>query len=106
MSLKSNQKLLIIGGGVAGMQAGIDLAKRGFYTYLVERDKQLGGRAYQLSITFPTHECKPDGCCMHYCGECILTPKIDDLLQNPNLEILLESNVTNITGKTGDYQVE
>jgi heterodisulfide reductase subunit A len=106
MDSKSNQKVLVIGGGVAGMQAGIDLAKRGYYTYLVEKDKQLGGRAYQLSMTFPTHECKPDGCCMHYCAECILTPKIDDLVQNPNLEILLESNVTNITGKTGDYQVE
>jgi heterodisulfide reductase subunit A len=106
MSSGLNQRVLVIGGGVAGMQASLDLAKKGYYTYLVERDKQLGGRTYQLSMTFPTHECKPDGCCMHYCRECIYTPKMGDLLQNPNLEILLETEVTNISGNTGDFKVE
>jgi len=101
-----NQKVLVIGGGVAGMQASLDLAKKGYYTYLVEKENQLGGRTYQLSMTFPTHECKPDGCCMHYCRECIYTPKLGDLLQNPNLEIMLEAQVTNITGDAGNFKVE
>jgi heterodisulfide reductase subunit A len=100
------KKVLVIGGGIAGMQASVDLAKKGYYTYLVEKDSQLGGRTYQLSMTFPTHECKPDGCCMHYCRECIYTPKLGELLQNPNLEILLESKVSNITGHAGDFKVE
>jgi heterodisulfide reductase subunit A len=102
----SNKKVLVIGGGVAGMQASIDMAKKGYYTYLVEKDTQLGGRTYQLSMTFPTHECKPDGCCMHYCRECIYTPKLGELLQNPNLEIMLETEVIHITGQTGEYKVE
>ncbi|MCK5561064.1 MAG: CoB--CoM heterodisulfide reductase iron-sulfur subunit A family protein [Thermoplasmata archaeon] len=102
----SNKKVLVIGGGVAGMQASIDLAKRGYQTYLVERDDQLGGRAYQLSMTFPTHECKPDGCCMHYCRECIYTPKLEELQQNPNLDIMLNTEVTDIKGKQGDYKIE
>jgi heterodisulfide reductase subunit A len=100
------KSVLVIGGGVAGMQAGIDLAKQGIHTYVVERDKELGGRTYQLSMTFPTHECKPDGCCMHYCRECIYTPKLGELLQNPNLEILLEAEVTNISGSAGSFKVE
>jgi heterodisulfide reductase subunit A len=102
----TNKKVLVIGGGVAGMQASIDLAKRGYHTYLVEKEKELGGRTYQLSMTFPTHECKPDGCCMHYCRECIYTPKLGELLQNPNLDIMLESEVTNISGEKGNYNVE
>jgi heterodisulfide reductase subunit A len=102
----STKKVLIIGGGVAGMQASIDLAKRGYHTYLIERENELGGRAYQLSMTFPTHECKPDGCCMHYCRECILTPNFEELFQYPNLDIMLESEVTNISGNKGNYKVE
>ncbi len=106
MVSNSNQKVLVIGGGVAGMQASVDLAKKGYHTYLVEKEAQLGGRTYQLSMTFPTHECKPDGCCMHYCRECIYTPKLGELLQNPNLEIMLETEVKNIFGKTGAFKVE
>ncbi len=102
----SDVKVLVIGGGVAGMQASIGLAEKGYHTYLVEREPQLGGRTYQLSMTFPTHECKPDGCCMHYCRECIYTPKLGELLQNPNLEIMLGTQVTKITGQSGDFKVE
>jgi heterodisulfide reductase subunit A len=101
-----DKNVLVIGGGVAGMQASISLANKGYHTFLIERDKQLGGRTYQLSMTFPTHECKPDGCCMHYCRECIYTPKLGELLQNPNLEIMLETEVKNISGQQGDYKVE
>lgn len=99
------KKALVIGGGVAGMQAATDLVKRGYYTYLVEKDSQLGGRTYQLSMTFPTHECKPDGCCMHYCRECIYTPKLEELSQNPNLEVMLETEVKDIKGKSGDFKI-
>ncbi len=72
------QRALVIGGGVAGMQAAIDLADNGVYTYLIERDSELGGRAYRLSRTYRTHECKADGCCMDYCKECIFHTDVFD----------------------------
>ena len=53
---------LIIGGGVTGMQAALDIAGAGFKVHLVERSEELGGRAYKLSMTFPTHNC--GSCCM------------------------------------------
>jgi heterodisulfide reductase subunit A len=104
--MKAENKALVIGGGVAGMQASLDLARSGIHTYLVEREPELGGRAYQLSRTYMTHECKPDGCCMDYCAECILTPKFGELYSNDNLEILLETEVGNISGKPGEFKVE
>ncbi|UCF07633.1 MAG: CoB--CoM heterodisulfide reductase iron-sulfur subunit A family protein [Thermoplasmata archaeon] len=97
---------LVIGGGVAGMQAALDLADNGVYTYLVERESELGGRAYQLSRTYRTHECKADGCCMDYCRECIFTPKFGELLQNANLEILLNTDVESIEGEPGNFRVD
>ena len=88
------------------MQAAIELSKNGVSTSLIEKDEQLGGRAYRLSRTFRTQECKPDGCCMDYCRECVLTPKYGQLYTNENLEVLLETEVDNIIGEPGKYKVE
>lgn len=96
---------LVIGGGVAGMQAAIDLATSDVHTYLVERNSELGGRAYKLSRTYRTHECKADGCCMDYCKECVFTPKLEELLQDPNLDILLNTEVEDISGGPGNFSV-
>jgi heterodisulfide reductase subunit A len=104
--MESENSALVIGGGVAGMQASLDLARNGIHTYLVERESELGGRAYKLSRTYMTHECKADGCCMDYCRECVLTPKYGELYTNENLEILFETEVNNITGDAGNFQVE
>jgi heterodisulfide reductase subunit A len=104
--MKGESKALVIGGGVTGMQASLDLANQGIHTYLIERENELGGRAYQLSRTYMTHECKADGCCMDYCRECILTPKFGQLFSNENLEVLLGTNVEKITGKPGNFKVE
>lgn len=95
---------LVIGGGVAGMQAALDIAKAGFKVHLVERTKELGGRAYKLSMTFPTHNCGI--CCMQYCRECVFTPKIEDVLQERNIDLLLESDVESIEGGFGNRQVK
>lgn len=94
---------LVIGGGVTGMQAALDIAGQGFKVYLVERTAELGGRAYKLSMTFPTHNCGI--CCMQYCKECVFTPKIEDVLQNENIELLLESEIQEITGGFGKRHV-
>jgi heterodisulfide reductase subunit A len=104
--MEGESKALVIGGGVAGMQASLDLARNGIHTYLVERESELGGRAYKLSRTYMTHECKADGCCMDYCRECVLTPKFGELYSSENLEILFETEVNNISGEAGNFQVE
>ena len=95
---------LIIGGGVTGMQAALDIASEGFKVYLVERSGELGGRAYKLSMTFPTHNCGI--CCMQYCKECVFTPKIEDVHQNANIQVMLESEVEEITGGFGNRHVK
>ncbi|MEM4728668.1 MAG: CoB--CoM heterodisulfide reductase iron-sulfur subunit A family protein [Thermoplasmata archaeon] len=95
---------LVLGGGVAGMQAALDLARLGARVYLVEATGGLGGRTYKLSTTFPTQECKPDGCCIHYCRECVLTPKIEEVLQHPRIEVLLNSRLKELSGGLGAYR--
>jgi len=97
---------LVLGGGVAGMQAAIDLADGGNEVHLVETKGELGGRTFQLSTTFPTHECKPDGCCIHYCRECILTPKIETVMQHPRIKVHLNSGLEEFKGVFGDYHVK
>jgi heterodisulfide reductase subunit A len=95
---------LVIGGGVTGMQAALDIASQGFKVYLVERSDELGGRAYKLSMTFPTHNCGI--CCMQYCKECVFTPKIEDVHQNENIVIMLNSEVEEMTGGFGNRHVK
>jgi heterodisulfide reductase subunit A len=97
---------LVLGGGVAGMQAALDIADDGNAVHLVETKGELGGRTYQLSTTFPTHECKPDGCCIHYCRECILTPKTEDVMQHPRITVHLRSSLEEFKGVFGNYQVK
>ena len=95
---------LVIGGGVAGMQAALDIARGGFKVHLVEKTGEIGGRAYKLSMTFPTHNCGI--CCMQYCKECVFTPKIEDVQQEKNIEILLNSEVESIEGGFGNRHVK
>jgi len=95
---------LVIGGGVTGMQAALDVASAGFEVYLVERTGELGGRTYKLSMTFPTHNCGI--CCMQYCKECVFTPKIEDVLQSKNIEVMLNSEIDEITGGFGNRHVK
>jgi len=95
---------LVIGGGVAGMQAALDIARAGFKVHLIERSGELGGRAYKLSMTFPTHNCGI--CCMQYCKECVFTPKVEDVLQEKNIDVLLNSSVEEIEGGFGNRHVK
>jgi len=104
IDIKILDKALVIGGGVTGMQVALDTANAGYKTYLVERTGELGGRTYKLSMTFPTHNCGI--CCMQYCKECVFTPKIEDVLQNKNIEVMLESEIEEITGGFGDRHVK
>ncbi|MEM2223302.1 MAG: CoB--CoM heterodisulfide reductase iron-sulfur subunit A family protein [Acidilobaceae archaeon] len=79
-------EVLVIGGGIAGIQAAIDLADMGFKVYLVERKPSIGGRMAQLDKTFPTLDC----------ASCILAPKMAEVARNPNIEIISNAEVISL----------
>ncbi|MDY6964874.1 MAG: CoB--CoM heterodisulfide reductase iron-sulfur subunit A family protein [Halobacteriota archaeon] len=103
LKTKMTRTCLVIGGGVAGMSAAIDLANNGFYTYLVERDEKLGGRTFKVSMTHPTLECGI--CCIHDCRDCVLTPKLGEIYCNENIDVMLSSEIVDVTGYVGEYSV-
>jgi len=78
---------LIIGGGIAGIQAALDIADAGYKAYLVEREPSVGGRMAQLDKTFPTLDC----------SSCILTPKMVDVGQHPNIELMTYCEIVSVT---------
>lgn len=86
---------LVIGGGIAGIQAALDIADAGFQVYLVERSSSIGGRMSQLDKTFPTLDC----------SSCILTPKMADVPRRPNIYLLTLTEVKEVTGQVGEFHV-
>jgi heterodisulfide reductase subunit A len=87
--------VLVVGGGVSGIQASLDLAGSGFKVYLVEEGPSIGGRMAQLDKTFPTNEC----------SMCILSPKLIDCERNPNIEIITLARVDEVAGEAGNFTV-
>jgi heterodisulfide reductase subunit A len=92
----TNQAVLVIGAGIAGIQASIDLAKMGFQVYLVERTPSIGGRMAQLDKTFPTNDC----------AICILAPKMIECANHENVDLLTYSEVIAVEGQIGDFTVK
>lgn len=90
------KKALVIGGGVAGIQAALDIADSGYYVYLVEQSGSIGGKMVQLSETFPTLDCP----------QCILTPKMTDVSQHPNITLFAYSEVESVDGYVGNFTVK
>lgn len=90
------RKALVIGGGVAGIQAALDLADTGYKVYLVEREPSIGGRMAQIDKTFPTMDC----------SICILAPKMSDAGRHPNIELLTNSEVQDVKGYIGNFKVK
>jgi heterodisulfide reductase subunit A len=88
--------VLVIGGGIAGIQAALDIAEQGFFVYLVEKNPSIGGRMAQLDKTFPTMDC----------AACILAPKMAQLSRNPKITLFTYSEVINISGFIGNYKVK
>ena len=86
---------LIIGGGIAGIQAALDIADAGYQVYLVEREPSVGGRMAQLDKTFPTLDC----------SSCILTPKMVDVGRHPNIKLLTYSEVEWVRREDGRFKV-
>ncbi|MBU0517116.1 MAG: FAD-dependent oxidoreductase, partial [Proteobacteria bacterium] len=89
------KRAMIIGGGVAGIQAALDLADAGYQVYLLERDASIGGRMAQIDKTFPTMDC----------SICILAPKMSEVGRHPNIELLTLSEIEAVSGYVGNFQV-
>ena len=89
------KRALVIGGGIAGIQAALDIADAGFKVDIVEKNATIGGRMAQIDKTFPTLDC----------SACILTPKMVDCAQHENIEILSYSEVDDVKGFVGNFNV-
>ncbi len=89
-----NRKVMVIGGGIAGIQTSLDLAASGFKVVLVEKDRTVGGNMIKLSETFPTLDC----------SQCILSPKMVELSNNPNIELHVNAKVTKLSGFVGNFK--
>ncbi|MCZ7543254.1 MAG: FAD-dependent oxidoreductase [Anaerolineae bacterium] len=85
--------VLVVGGGIAGMQAALDLAEQGFKVYLVEAQSAIGGKMAQLDKTFPTNDC----------AMCTISPKLVETGRHLNIEVLTETEVLSVTGEPGDF---
>ena len=86
---------LVVGGGIAGIQAALEIADAGFPVYLVEREPSIGGHMAQFDKTFPTLDC----------SACILTPKMVDVGNHPNITLLTWSEVQKVDGYVGNFAV-
>jgi heterodisulfide reductase subunit A len=88
--------VLVIGGGVAGIQASLDLADSGFKVYLIDQGPSIGGVMAQLDKTFPTNDC----------SMCILSPKLVATGRHPNITILTNAEVIGLDGEAGNFEVK
>ncbi|SHL01105.1 4Fe-4S binding domain-containing protein [Desulfatibacillum alkenivorans DSM 16219] len=86
---------LVVGGGVAGVKAALDLADSGYYVYLLEKEPAIGGIMSQLDKTFPTIDC----------SMCILAPYLVETARHPNIELVTYSRIEKVEGKEGAFRV-
>src|SRR5512133_1929770 len=89
------KRSLVIGGGIAGIQAALDIADSGHEVVLVEREPSIGGHMAQLSETFPTLDC----------SQCIMTPKMVDVANHPNITLYTFAEVEKVEGYIGNFSV-
>ncbi len=87
--------VMVVGGGIAGMQASLDLADQGFKVYLVEVESAIGGKMAQLDKTFPTNDC----------AMCTISPKLVETGRHPNIELLTDTEVLDVDGEVGNFRV-
>jgi heterodisulfide reductase subunit A len=90
-----NSSTLVVGGGISGISAALELANAGNHVYLVEREPSIGGHMAQLDKTFPTLDC----------SACILTPRMVEVGQHPNITLYSWSEVENISGYVGQFDI-
>jgi heterodisulfide reductase subunit A-like polyferredoxin len=88
--------VMVVGGGIAGMQASLDLANAGLRVYLVEAQSAIGGHMAQLDKTFPTNDC----------AMCTISPKLVEVGRHPNITVMVDCEVAGIDGQAGDFSVD
>lgn len=93
---KNSKSVLVIGGGIAGIQAALDLADMGIHVDMVEKTPNIGGRMAQLDKTFPTNDC----------SICILAPKLSECYRHPNITLYSYSEVQKVEGESGNFSVD
>ncbi len=91
-----NKRALVIGAGIAGIQTALDIANGGVEVLLVEKEPSIGGRMIQLDETFPTLDC----------SSCIMTPKMVEANQHPNIKLYTYSEVEDISGYIGNFKIK
>jgi heterodisulfide reductase subunit A len=96
ISIPVTRRALVIGGGIAGIQAALDIAESGYEVILVERNPSIGGHMIQLSETFPTLDC----------SQCILTPKMVEVSKHPKIKLMTYSEIQEISGYVGNFKVK
>jgi len=87
--------VMVVGGGIAGMQAALDLADQGFKVYLIEAKSAIGGKMAQLDKTFPTNDC----------AMCTISPKLVETGRHPNIELMTLTQVVDVRGEAGNFTV-
>ncbi|MFX1311342.1 MAG: FAD-dependent oxidoreductase [Promethearchaeota archaeon] len=91
---QNSKSVMVIGGGIAGIQASLDLAERGLRVELIEKKGCIGGRMAQLDKTFPTNDC----------SICILAPKLAECFRHPNINLHTLSEVKTLSGQAGNFK--
>lgn len=90
------ERALVIGGGIAGIQAALDIADGGYEVILVERSPSIGGHMIQYAEVFPTLDCP----------QCIMTPRMVEIAQHPNIRLMTCAELQKVTGTAGNFEVE
>lgn len=88
--------VLVVGGGIGGIQSALDLADSGFKVYLLDKNPSIGGAMAQLDKTFPTNDC----------SMCIMAPKMVDVARHPNIELITYSDLKKVEGTEGKFKVK
>ncbi|MCG8615044.1 MAG: FAD-dependent oxidoreductase, partial [Desulfobacterales bacterium] len=96
MAQKGNGSVMVVGAGIAGIQASLDLADSGYLVYLVDKNTAIGGTMAQLDKTFPTNDC----------SMCIISPKLVEAGRHLNIELLTMSQIESVDGEEGDFTVK
>jgi len=96
ISEKGSREILIVGGGIAGITAALELGYLGYKVHLVERKPSIGGNMAKLTKVFPTLDC----------AQCILTPRMAEVGRNPNVALYTYSEVQEVSGRPGNYDVK
>lgn len=87
--------VMVVGGGIAGMQAALELGDQGFKVYLVEMESAIGGKMAQLDKTFPTNDC----------AMCTISPRLVEISRHPNIKIMVQTEVLDVKGQVGNFTV-